>query len=94
VLDAVFPAADNPFFFPELIKEEGLQPHKPREVWVSLTSNPTVTLDVTDTWEIKVRALKEHKSRSAIPRLSRNACGRASRKEARKKMNIMRKNSA
>ena len=53
VLDAVFPAADNPFFFPELIKNEGLQPHKPREVWVSLTGNPTVTLDVTDTWEIK-----------------------------------------
>ncbi|MGB8213354.1 MAG: PIG-L deacetylase family protein [Anaerolineales bacterium] len=62
VLDAVFPAAGNPFFFPELIKDEGLQPHQPGEVWVSLTSNPTVTLDVTDTWEIKVRALKEHKS--------------------------------
>ncbi len=68
VLDAVFPAADNPFFFPELIKDEGLQPHKPREVWVSLTSNPTVTLDVTDTWEIKVRALKEHKSQIGDPK--------------------------
>jgi len=68
VLDAVFPAADNPFFFPELIKEEGLQPHKPREVWVSLTSNPTVTLDVTDTWEIKIRALKEHKSQIGDPK--------------------------
>jgi LmbE family N-acetylglucosaminyl deacetylase len=68
VLDAVFPAADNPFFFPELIKDEGLQPHKLREVWVSLTSNPTVTLDVTDTWEIKVRALKEHKSQIGDPK--------------------------
>jgi LmbE family N-acetylglucosaminyl deacetylase len=67
VLDAIFPAADNPFFFPELIKEEGLQPHKPREVWVSLTGNPTVTLDVTDTWEIKIRALKEHKSQIGDP---------------------------
>ena len=68
VLDAVFPAADNPFFFPELIKNEGLLPHKPREVWVSLTGNPTVILDVTDTWEIKVRALKEHKSQIGDPK--------------------------
>jgi LmbE family N-acetylglucosaminyl deacetylase len=66
VLDAVFPAAGNPFFFPELIKE-GLLPHKPREVWISLTDNPTVVLDVTDTWEIKIRALKEHKSQIGDP---------------------------
>jgi LmbE family N-acetylglucosaminyl deacetylase len=67
VLDAVFPAASNPFFFPELITEEGLQPHRPREVWVSLTGNPTVTLDVTDTWEVKIQALKEHKSQIGDP---------------------------
>ena len=68
VLDAVFPAAGNPFFFPELIQLEGLQPHKPREVWISLTDNPTVILDVTDTWEIKIRALKEHKSQIGDPK--------------------------
>jgi len=68
VLDAVFPAVNNPFFFPELIKNEGLQPHKVREGWVSLTGNPTVTLDVTNTWEIKVLALKEHKSQIGDPK--------------------------
>ena len=68
VLDSVFPAASNPFFFPELIKDEGLQPHKPREVWVSLTGDPTVILDVTDTWEIKIQALKEHKSQIGDPK--------------------------
>ena len=68
VLDAVFPAASNPFFFPELIKDEGLQPHKLKEVWVSLTDNPTVILDVTDTWEIKIQALKEHKSQIGNPK--------------------------
>jgi LmbE family N-acetylglucosaminyl deacetylase len=67
VLDAVFPAASNPFFFPELIRDEDLQPHQPREVWVSLTGNPTVVLDVTDTWETKIRALKEHKSQIGDP---------------------------
>jgi LmbE family N-acetylglucosaminyl deacetylase len=67
VLDAVFPAAGNPFFFPELIENEALRPHSPKEVWVSLTDNPNVTLDITDTWEIKIRALKEHKSQIGDP---------------------------
>jgi LmbE family N-acetylglucosaminyl deacetylase len=66
VLDAVFPAAGNNHFFPELL-EEGLQPHTPREVWVSLPSNPTVSLDVTDTWEQKLDALKEHASQIGDP---------------------------
>jgi LmbE family N-acetylglucosaminyl deacetylase len=68
VLDSVFPAAGNPFYFPELIRDEGLQPYRPREVWISLTNNPTVILDVTDTWEIKIRALKEHKSQIGDPK--------------------------
>ena len=67
VLDAAFPAAGNIHFFPELFKDEGLEPHSPSEVWVSLTSNPDITLDVTDTWEIKIRALKEHKSQIGDP---------------------------
>jgi len=60
-LDAVFPASGNELFFPELMKE-GLEPHTPKEVWVTLTNQPNVTLDVTDTWEKKIRALQEHKS--------------------------------
>ncbi len=68
VLDAVFPAAGNGHFFPELLTEE-LQPHTPREVWVSLAASPTTTLDVTDTWEVKMNALKEHKSQIGDPLL-------------------------
>lgn len=67
VLDAVFPAAGNPLFFPELLKDEGLEAHTPRQVWVSLTAQPNVTLDVTETWEVKIRALKEHKSQIGDP---------------------------
>jgi LmbE family N-acetylglucosaminyl deacetylase len=67
VLDAVFPAAGNPHFFPELRKEEKLEPHTPREVWVSLPEIPTVTFDITDIWEIKLNALKEHKSQIGDP---------------------------
>ena len=61
VLDAVFPAAGSPVFFPELLSE-GYQPHMPKEIWCSLTSQPNTTLDVTETWPIKLKALLNHKT--------------------------------
>lgn len=61
VLDAVFPAAGNPFYFPELLTE-GLPPHSPREVWVALTNQPDVSLDVTEFWPTKLEAILQHKS--------------------------------
>ncbi|MEW6030595.1 MAG: PIG-L deacetylase family protein [Chloroflexota bacterium] len=61
VLDAVFPAAGSPVYFPELLNE-GLQPHMPKEVWCSLTTQPNVVLDVTETWPIKLEALLNHKT--------------------------------
>ncbi len=67
VLDAVFPAARDHLNFPELWKDEHLEPHIVREVWVCGTLNPDVTLDVTDTWETKIRALYEHKSQVGDP---------------------------
>ena len=69
VLDAVFPAAGNPLYFPELLKEEGLAPWSPREVWVSIpaAANVNVALDVTDEWEIKIKALKKHESQIGDP---------------------------
>jgi LmbE family N-acetylglucosaminyl deacetylase len=66
VLDAVFPAAGNELYFPELLAE-GLEPHMPKEVWASLTQQPNVTLDVTELWDTKIRALKEHKSQIGDP---------------------------
>ena len=56
VVDAVFPAAGNHFFFIDLI-EDGFQPHEVEEVWMSLTSQPDVTLDVTEFWPLKIEAL-------------------------------------
>ena len=60
-MDAVFPAAGSPVFFPELLIE-GYLPHMPKEVWCSLTMQPNVTLDITDTWPIKLEALLHHKT--------------------------------
>jgi LmbE family N-acetylglucosaminyl deacetylase len=67
VLDAAFPAVGNGHFFPELLKE-GLEPHKLREIWISMPASPNVTVDVTDTWKIKVRALRQHKSQIGDPK--------------------------
>ena len=70
VLDAVFPAAGNPLYFPELLEQEALEPYTPREVWVSIpaTFNVNVTLDVTDCWENKIAAIMRHRSQVADPK--------------------------
>lgn len=66
-LDAVFPAAGNPLYFPDLLHEQGLMPHSVDEVWISLTQKPTIRVDVTDYWETKIQALYQHKSQIGDP---------------------------
>jgi LmbE family N-acetylglucosaminyl deacetylase len=61
VIDGLFPAAGNPMFFPELLKE-GLEPHSVKELWLSLPSQPNLVLDITAFWPTKLRALHEHRS--------------------------------
>ncbi|HEX5836564.1 MAG TPA: PIG-L deacetylase family protein [Anaerolineales bacterium] len=66
VMDAVFPAAGSPVFFPELLIE-GHLPHMPKEVWCSLTLQPNVVVDITETWNIKLDALLQHKTQVGEP---------------------------
>ena len=63
-LDAVYPDARNPFAFPELRAEEGLEPWTVREVWVSGGLAPNHYVDVTDTFHRKVAALRAHESQT------------------------------
>ena len=65
-LDAIFPAAGNRMYFPELL-EEGLEPHSPTEVWLSVTTEPNVWVNVNDTIAIKIAALRQHKSQIKDP---------------------------
>jgi LmbE family N-acetylglucosaminyl deacetylase len=60
-LCAVYPDARNPFAFPELLAE-GLQPHVVREVWAVASPTPDTYVDVTDTFNRKIAALKSHES--------------------------------
>jgi len=61
-LDAVFPAARDHLYFIELWRDEQLEPHIVREVWISLPRDPDVSVDITDHWDLKLRALSEHRS--------------------------------
>jgi LmbE family N-acetylglucosaminyl deacetylase len=60
-LSAVFPTARDRLTFPELL-EEGLEPHKVREVWIMEYDHGDQYVDVTDYMETSIAALKEHKS--------------------------------
>ena len=60
-LDAVFPYARDHLAYPDLL-EEGLEPHKVKEVYLWGTENPDYLSDITDTFSIKVAALRCHKS--------------------------------
>ncbi len=65
-LDAVFPAAGNRMYFPDLLAE-GLEPHSPKEVWMSQTNEPNVWVHVNDTIVVKFAALREHRSQIKDP---------------------------
>jgi LmbE family N-acetylglucosaminyl deacetylase len=65
-LDAAFPGSHVRLYFPEL-EEEGLKPCKVRELWLTLTHQPNVTIDVTETYAIRVKALLEHRSQIGDP---------------------------
>ncbi|MFC5747122.1 PIG-L deacetylase family protein [Actinomadura rugatobispora] len=63
-LDAVYPDARNPYAFPELLAEEGLEAWTAREVWTS--GGPTVNhhVDVTEMLPRKLAALRAHASQT------------------------------
>ena len=61
-MGAVYPSARDPLTFPDLLTEEGLEPHKVREVWVMGRTHPDHFVDVTDHIETAVEALRAHRS--------------------------------
>ena len=61
VLDAVFPYARDHLSYPDLL-DEGLEPHKVHEVWLWGADDANHHSDVTETFDIKLNALRCHKS--------------------------------
>ena len=60
-LDAVFPYASTTHAYPDLL-EQGLQPHRVKEVLICGTLDPNYYIDITDTIDVKIAALRCHKS--------------------------------
>jgi LmbE family N-acetylglucosaminyl deacetylase len=63
-IQAVYPDARNPFAFTDL-REEGFEPWRVREVWVTGSPNPNHFVDITDTFAKKMAALHAHVSQTA-----------------------------
>lgn len=61
VLDAVYPYARDHLAYPDLLKE-GFQPHKVKEVLLWAADEPNYFTDITGTFDIKIAALRWHKS--------------------------------
>ena len=61
-MSAVYPSARDHLTFPDLLHDEGLEPHKVRELWVVDHEDSDYYVDVTDHVETAVRALQAHRS--------------------------------
>jgi LmbE family N-acetylglucosaminyl deacetylase len=61
-LRAVYPDARNPFAFPELLADEGLEAWTVSEVWLSGSPRADHAVDVTDVLDRKFAALRSHTS--------------------------------
>ena len=60
-LDCVYPLARDHMSFPELIAQ-GVEPHKVKEVHMMWSENPDVVVDLSDTMDLKIKALACHVS--------------------------------
>ncbi len=60
-LDAVFPYARDFLAYPDLL-EQGLQPHKVKEILLWGAEDSNYRSNITDTFDIKIAALRCHKS--------------------------------
>ena len=63
-LDAIYPRAPSPNFYPKQLSDLGLAPWYPREVWLMDTAEPTIRIDVSTTFERKLDALRAHRSQN------------------------------
>lgn len=64
---AVYPDARNPFAYPELLTDEGLEAHITPQLWLMASPTPNHFVDVTDTFERKLAALRCHVSQMVDP---------------------------
>ena len=86
-LDAIFPYARDPLSYPAHL-QEGLQPHRVREVYLWGAEEPDTFLDITETFTAKMDALYCHASQMKRPRAEREANTRACYAEIGKHLGV------
>ena len=65
-LEAIFPAARNRMYHPELL-DEGLLPHTVQEIYLTGAAQPDRWVDISDVIDLKIRAIQSHASQLADP---------------------------
>jgi LmbE family N-acetylglucosaminyl deacetylase len=68
-IDAVFPYARDHLAYPDLL-DEGLQPHKVREMLFWASEDINYVSDITDTFDLKLAALRCHESQVKSMKIS------------------------
>ncbi len=61
----IYPDARNPFAFPGLLRDEGLEPWVVREVWFQGGPDPDHVVDITATYPRKLAALAAHATQTS-----------------------------
>lgn len=65
-IDAVYPTARDPLYFPQHLTE-GLEPHKVAELWLFGAQYPDLCVDIEETMDLKLAALTAHRSQISDP---------------------------
>lgn len=65
-LDSIFPAADNPMFYPDMA-DEGYLPHKISQLYVFGHEEPNTQIDITENIDLKIQAILCHTSQIPNP---------------------------
>jgi len=59
--DAVYPTARDHLYYPNHLAS-GLEPHKTAEIWYFGSDSPDIHIDITDTFDDKINALRAHQT--------------------------------
>jgi LmbE family N-acetylglucosaminyl deacetylase len=70
-IDAIFPASDNPMFYPDLA-DEGYPPHKIKQLYVFGHNSPNLRLDISEMIEAKIEAILCHRTQISEPARAKN----------------------
>ena len=64
-IQAIYPDSGNPFAFEDLLQDERLEPWNIKEAWVMMSEGNDHHVDITDTFELKMKALAAHASQTS-----------------------------